>query len=625
MVQTQTQAGTYLPIEDHGIIGDLHTVALVGKNGTIDWCCIPAFDAPSVFGSLLDAEKGGLFSIAPHATPEMRLNQYYLPETNILITRFFTLEGVGEITDFMPIQPVKEHTKHHRIVRAVRVVQGQLTFEMICRPAFNYARDTHTVQRSESGAVFQHPELNLGLFASTPLEEDGHGGVTSTFTLAQDHWAYFLLESTGEQESEPPHLSHAQYQKLLLDTKHYWRSWLAQCRYQGRWREMVQRSALALKLLTYAPTGAIVAAPTTSLPESMGGERNWDYRYTWLRDSALTIHSLLLLGFREEAEAFVDWLKARAAELKEDGSLQTMYTIHGGHDMTELTLDHLDGYRHSRPVRIGNGAYTQLQLDITGEFLDGIYVFTHKRGIYYAGWQYFLRLLTWLENNWQGGDEGIWEVRGGRRAFVHSRVMCWAAFDRAIRIAQDQGLPAPLDEWRATRDTIYQEIMENGWNEEKQSFVQYYGSDAVDASLLLIPLVGFTAETDPRVVRTIERIQRELMHEPHVYRYHVDAAADDGLKGVEGTFSICSFWLVEALTRAGKLEEARQNLDQMLTYANHLGLYSEEVGPLGEAWGNFPQAFTHLALIRACHALDQALEEAVFGSLIQAHLPVSNR
>jgi GH15 family glucan-1,4-alpha-glucosidase len=625
MVQTQTQAGTYLPIEDHGIIGDLHTVALVGKNGTIDWCCIPAFDAPSVFGSLLDAEKGGLFSIAPHATPEMRLNQYYLPETNILITRFFTLEGVGEITDFMPIQPAKEHTKHHRIVRAVRVVQGQLTFEMICRPAFNYARDTHTVQLSESGAVFQHPELNLGLFASTPLEEDGHGGVTSTFTLAQDHWAYFLLESTGEQESEPPHLSRAQYQKLLLDTKDYWRTWLSQCRYLGRWREMVQRSALALKLLAYAPTGAIVAAPTTSLPESMGGERNWDYRYTWLRDSALTIHSLLLLGFREEAEAFVDWLKARAAELKEDGSLQTMYTIHGGHDMTELTLDHLDGYRHSRPVRIGNGAYTQLQLDITGEFLDGIYVFTHKRGIYYAGWQYFLRLLTWLENNWQGGDEGIWEVRGGRRAFVHSRVMCWAAFDRAIRIAQDQGLPAPLDEWRATRDTIYQEIMENGWNEEKQSFVQYYGSDAVDASLLLIPLVGFTAETDPRVVRTIERIQRELMHEPHVYRYRVDAAADDGLKGVEGTFSICSFWLVEALTRAGKLEEARQNLDQMLTYANHLGLYSEEVGPLGEAWGNFPQAFTHLALIRACHALDQALEEAVFGSLIQAHLPVSNR
>src|SRR6266566_4482456 len=600
---------TYLPIEDHGIIGDLHTVALVGKNGTIDWCCIPSFDAPSVFGALLDAEKGGFFSIAPQETPEMRQYQYYLPETNILITRFFTTEGVGEITDFMPIQPAKEHTKHHRILRAVRVVRGSLTFELRCRPAFNYARDTHTVHLSEHGAVFQNKELSLGLFASTPLEEDGHGGVASTFTLQQDQWAYFLLESTGEQESEPPHLSPAQYQKLLHDTKNYWRTWLAQCRYQGRWREIVQRSALALKLLTYAPTGAIVAAPTTSLPESMGGERNWDYRYTWLRDSALTIHSLLTLGFHEEAEAFVSWLRARAGELTENGSLQTMYTIHGGHDMTEITLDHLEGYRHSRPVRIGNGAYTQLQLDITGEFLDGIYVYMRKRGIYYGGWVYVLRLLNWLEQNWQGGDEGIWEVCGGKRAFVHSRVMCWVAFYRAIRMAQEQSLPAPLDAWRATRDTMYREIMDKGWSEEKQSFVQYYGSDAVDASALLISLTRFTSETDPRIVHTIERIQRELMHEPHVYRYR-ENAADDGLKGVEGTFSICSFWLVEALTRAGRLEEARQNLDQMLTYANHLGLYSEEVGPLGEAYGNFPQAFTHLALISACHALDQALDGA---------------
>ncbi len=609
MVQSLPQAGIYLPIEDHGIIGDLHTVALVGKNGCIDWCCLPAFDAPSVFASLLDAEKGGFFSIAPYTTSEVQQNQYYLPETNILITRFFTLEGVGEITDFMPIEPSRETTKRHRIIRAVRVVRGQLTFELICRPAFNYARDPHTVQLSERGAIFQHSDVSLRLFASTQLEKDDLGGVTTTFSLQQDQWAFFLLESTGEQERELPHLSLEAYQKLLQDTKHYWRSWLSQCRYQGRWREMVHRSALALKLLTYAPTGAIVAAPTTSLPESMGGERNWDYRYTWLRDSSLTIHSLLTLGFHEEAEAFAGWLSARSAELKEDGSLQTMYTIHGGHDMTELTLDHLDGYRHSRPVRIGNGAYQQLQLDITGEFLDGIYEYTRKRGVYYGGWHYILRMLNSLQNNWQAGDEGIWEVRGGRRAFVHSRVMCWVAFDRAIRIAQEQGLPAPLDEWRATRDIIYNEIMEQGWSEDKQSFVQYYGSDAVDASALLISLTRFTAETDPRIVRTIERIQRELMHEPHVYRYHVDAAADDGLAGVEGTFSICSFWLVEALTRAGRLEEARQNLEQMLTYANHLGLYSEEVGPLGEALGNFPQAFTHLALISACYALDQALGE----------------
>jgi len=600
----------YLPIEDHGIIGDLHTVALVGTNGTIDWCCIPSFDAPSIFGALLDAEKGGFFSIAPQDTPELALKQYYLPETNILITRFLTRDGVGEITDFMPIEPARETTKRHRIIRAVRVVRGSMTFELLCSPSFNYARDPHTVALSERGAVIQSASLSLGLFSSIPLQEDGHGGVVGSFTLQQDQWAYFLLESTGDQEREPPHLSPEAYQQILLDTKHYWRTWLAQCRYQGRWREMVKRSALALKLLTYSPTGAIVAAPTTSLPESMGGERNWDYRYTWLRDSALTIHSLLTLGVHEEAEAFVSWLRARAGELTENGSLQTMYTIHGGHDMTEITLDHLEGYRHSRPVRIGNGAYTQLQLDITGEFLDGIYVYMRKRGIYYGGWVYVLRLLNWLEQNWQGGDEGIWEVRGGKRAFVHSRVMCWVAFDRAIRMAQEQSLPAPLDAWRATRDTMYREIMDKGWSEEKQSFVQYYGSDAVDASALLISLTRFTSETDPRIVHTIERIQRELMHEPHVYRYRVDTAADDGLAGVEGTFSICSFWLVEALTRAGRLEEARQNLEQMLTYANHLGLYSEEVGPVGEAFGNFPQAFTHLALISACYALDQALGEA---------------
>jgi GH15 family glucan-1,4-alpha-glucosidase len=609
MVQALQQAGTYLPIEDHGIIGDLHTVALVGKNGTIDWCCLPAFDAPSIFGALLDADKGGFFSIAPRNTPEMTQKQYYLPETTILVTRFFTLEGVGEVTDFMPIEHAKTHTKRHRLIRAVRVVRGSLTFTLICSPAFNYARDEHAVRLSERGAVFENAALSLGLFSSVPLEEDGRGGVTNTFTLQQDQWAYFLLQSTGEQDIEPPHFSPSDYRKILLDTKHYGRTWLAQCSYEGRWREMVKRSALTLKLLTYAPTGAIVAAPTTSLPESMGGERNWDYRYTWVRDSALTIHSLLTLGFHEEAEAFAGWLLARAGELTEDGSLQTMYTIHGGHDMTEITLDHLDGYRHSRPVRIGNGAYTQLQLDITGEFLDAVYVFLRKRGIYYRGWSYVLRLLNWLEKNWQGGDEGIWEVRGGKRAFVHSRVMCWVAFDRAIRIAQEQGLPAPLDEWRATRDTIYNEIMDQGWSEDKQSFVQYYGSDAVDASALLISLTRFTSETDPRIVHTIERIQRELMHEPHVYRYR-ENAANDGLKGVEGTFSICSFWLVDALTRAGKLEEARQNLEQMLTYANHLGLYSEEIGPLGEGFGNFPQAFTHLALISACHALDQALGEA---------------
>jgi GH15 family glucan-1,4-alpha-glucosidase len=623
MLQEQTHASsshsrsrlskTYLPIEDYAVIGNLHTVALVGKNGSIDWCCIPRFDAPSIFGALLDAEKGGFFRIAPPETPGMERKQLYHPDTNILITRFLTVDGVGEIIDFMPIKQAGSAIHQHHLVRSVQVVRGSLSFEMVCRPAFNYARDTHVPHLSEEGAVFISDTLCLALTSSVPLEEDGKGGVRATFTLHQGQSAHFQLESAHNQDVRPHHHSARYYEVQFLETKRYWQNWLSHCRYQGRWREMVHRSALVLKLLTYAPTGAIVAAPTTSLPETIGGARNWDYRYTWLRDAAFTIYSLLILGFMEEAEAFMCWLEARCHELQTDGSLQPMFTIDGGHNLTEITLDHLEGYRKSGPVRIGNGAYKQQQLDVYGELMDSIYLFDRHKNISYDLWLNLRRLLDWLSQHWQDTDEGIWEVRGGQQHFLHSRVMSWVAFDRALRIARHRGLPAPRAAWENTSALIYEKVMEQGWNEKVGSFVQCHGSDAIDASALLMVLTRFTGPTDPRILSTIERIQKELTSDSHVYRYNPELAADDGFGGQEGTFCICSFWLVEALARAGRLEEGRLVLEKMLTYANHVGLYAEEIGPTGEALGNFPQAFTHLSLISACYNMDRALNGTLRG------------
>jgi len=613
MKDSSRRSKTYQPIEDYAIIGNLHTVALVGKNGSIDWCCIPRFDAPSVFGALLDAQKGGFFHIVPADTHGLEYKQLYLPDTNILITRFLTVDGVGEIIDFMPIKQAGSTTHQHHIVRSVQVVRGSLSFEMVCRPAFNYARDTHVTHLSQEGAVFISETLCLALTSPIPLEEDGQRGVRATFTLHQGQSAYFQLESAKDQDLRPHHHSPRYYEAAFLETKRYWQSWLSQCQYQGRWREMVQRSALALKLLTYAPTGAIVAAPTTSLPEAIGGARNWDYRYTWLRDAAFTVYSLLILGFTQAAEAFMGWLEARCNELEESGSLQPMFTIEGGHDLTEITLDHLEGYRKSGPVRIGNGAYKQQQLDVYGELMDSIYIFNRHKSISYDLWRNLRRLLNWLSTNWQNTDEGIWEVRGGQQHFVHSRVMSWVAFDRALRIARHRGLPAPCAEWEGISAQIYEEVMQQGWNKRAGSFVQYYGSDAVDASALLMALTRFTGSTDPRMVSTIDRIQKELTSDSHVFRYNPKLAADDGFRGQEGTFSICSFWLVEALARAGRLEEARLVLEKMFTYANHVGLYAEEIGASGEALGNFPQAFTHLSLISACYNLDRALNGTLRG------------
>jgi GH15 family glucan-1,4-alpha-glucosidase len=399
----------------------------------------------------------------------------------------------------------------------------------------------------------------------------------------------------------------------------YWQRWLSRCTYHGRWREVVQRSALTLKLLTYEPTGALVAAPTTSLPESIGGPRNWDYRYTWIRDAAFTLYALMRIGFIEEADRFRDWLSERwrEGESSSEGPLQLVYGIGGESELTEVELPHLEGYRGSRPVRIGNGAYRQLQLDIYGELMDSAYLY-NKYGspVPYDAWTRLRRLVDWVCDNWQREDEGVWEIRGGRRHFVYSRFMCWVALDRGLRLAEKRSLPTDRERWLRERDAIYEEVMKRGWDPERRTFVQAYGSKALDASALLMPLVFFTAPNDPRMLSTVEAIRRPvaqggLATDGLVYRYD-PREAPDGLEGTEGTFNMCSFWLVEALTRAGRtnpqyLEDARLLFEQMLGYSNHLGLYGEQTGPSGEALGNFPQAFTHLALISAAFNLDRTL------------------
>jgi GH15 family glucan-1,4-alpha-glucosidase len=609
MPEAHGTSNLYLPIEDYALIGDLHTVALVGKNGSIDWCCLPRFDAPSVFGALLDARKGGFFRIAPTDSSGVKNQQLYLPETNILLTRFLSSDGVGEITDFMPIKPIGTAKHKHHLIRSVTVIHGSMSFTLICRPAFNYARDSHQVSLLEQGALFQNQDFHLGLISPLALETDGQGGVQTTFTLHKGQSMHFLLESIPANGWTPQPLTEGRYQQAFQEALHYWRGWLSQCQYQGRWREMVQRSALVLKLLTYAPTGAIVAAATTSLPENIGGARNWDYRYTWIRDASFSLYSLLTLGLTQEAQAFMGWLDARCNELKDGGTLQPMYGIDGEQQLTEITLDHLEGYRQSRPVRIGNGAYTQKQLDIYGEMLDAIYIYNRYDAISYDLWHNLNRLLGWLQDHWQEPDEGIWEVRGGPKRFVHSRLMSWVAFDRAVRIARHRGWPGPIDDWRKISSEIYRQIMREGWSEEKQSFVQYYGSDAVDASSLLLMITNFVGSKEPRMLATIRRIEQELASGALVRRYNPQHAANDGLGSQEGTFSACSFWLVEDLARAGQVEKARLMLEKLLSYSNHVGLYAEEISPTGEALGNYPQAFTHLALITACTRLDQALNE----------------
>jgi GH15 family glucan-1,4-alpha-glucosidase len=596
----------YLPIAEHGVIGDLHTAALVGTDGTIDWYCCPHFDSPSVFGAILDRRRGGYYRIAP-ATESWTPKQLYFPDTNVLITRFLTRAGVGEVQDFMPIHETLGHVYRHRLIRRVLGVRGELTFRIEVEPRFEYGRDPHTVVVHENGVVFRSPGMSLALETATPLTLT-EAGVTCEITLRAGESATFVLERVPEEYVPRPY-SEDETREAFDRTIEYWRRWLSTSRYQGRWREVVHRSALTLKLLTFRPTGGIVAAPTTSLPEHLGGGRNWDYRYTWIRDAAFSLYALLRLGFTEEAAAFMDWLRERFSERPPGGQgpLQIMYGIDGRSELAEEELEHFEGYQCSAPVRIGNGASQQLQLDIYGEMIDSVYIYNRDGSpIDHDAWVDLSRVIDWICDNWDQADEGIWEERGGRKHYTYSRLMSWVGLERAVKIALARGLPADLPKWQSSRDLIYRQIMAKGWHEDRQAFVQHYDSQFLDASLLLMPLVNFVAPTDRRWLSTLDAISGELVSDSLVYRYNVEASPD-GLEGEEGTFSICTFWYVEALARAGHLDQARLTFEKMLTYANHLGLYSEQIGLTGEALGNFPQAFTHLALISAAFCLDREL------------------
>ncbi|HJU57226.1 MAG TPA: glycoside hydrolase family 15 protein [Actinomycetota bacterium] len=596
----------YPLISDHGLIGDLQTAALVSTDGTVDWFCVPRFDSPSVFASLLDAERGGRFRIASDGSASVT-KQLYFPDTAALITRFMTTDGVGEVIDFMPIDEPERATTRHQLIRIVRVVRGEMRFVLECDPRFDYGRADHEATAVDNGVMLRSAGVDLLLRSTVPLEIVGND-IRATWTGRAGDVGGAVLESAPAAESVGP-IDAAQVLGMFNRTVRFWRDWLGRSTYTGRWREAVTRSAMTLKLMTYAPTGALVAAPTTGLPEQVGGERNWDYRFTWVRDASFSVYALLGLGYTDEAEAFLKWLRDRNAERAGSaGPLKIMYRIDGSPDLQEETLDHLRGYRDSVPVRIGNGASDQLQLDIYGEAMNSVYLGS-RRGLTvgHEGWSDLSTILDWLCDNWDRPDEGIWETRGGQKDFTYGRLMSWVAFDRGIRMAQDLGRPANLERWLAERDRIYRQIMDRGWSKERAAFVQHYDSQVLDASNLLMPLVDFIAPLDPMWLSTLTAMDDELVSDSLVYRYD-PAASPDGLRGSEGTFSICTFWYVDALARSGRLEEARLTFEKMLTYANHVGLFAEEIGPTGEQLGNFPQAFTHLSLINAAINLDAQLD-----------------
>jgi len=595
----------YLPIEDYGVIGNMKTVALVSMLGSVDFMCFPDFDSPSVFASLLDQQNGGSFSITPQFDT-FKTKQLYLPGTAVLLTRFFSDDGIAEITDYMPVKGMDENSIC-AIVRRIKTIRGNVSYKINCAPRFDYAKATHEIEKTAKNdlrfTAINDGDTMVRLIADFPLkfaEQDGYAEIT--IKEGEEQW--IVLESVRKGETD--NLKDIEFYKncTYQETVEYWKGWSSKSTYKGRWPDLVSRSAITLKLLTSASHGSMVAAATFSIPETLDGDRNWDYRFTWIRDAAFTMYAFLRLGFREEAARFLHWIHERSGE----DMLRLMYAIDGQSVIEEEELKHMEGYMGAGPVRIGNAAKDQLQLDIYGELIDTIYIYNKNYAkINYELWQTIQKHITCVVDNWEKPDHGIWEFRNGKKHFLHTRLMCWVAMDRAIKIATDRSFPYPEQEWKEVRDQIYKDIYENFWNEKLGAWEQYKGSDSVDASALLMPLVHFITPDEPRWIATLKVIEEKLSTDVLIYRYD-NAEEQDGLSGEEGTFNMCSFWFIEALAKNKETDKALEYFEKMTGYANHLGLFSEQIGKKGEHLGNFPQAFTHLALISAALELDKQLD-----------------
>ena len=595
----------YPPISDYALISDCHSGALVSKDGSVDWCTFHRFEARPVFGRILDWAKAGFFRIAP-LDDDYEATRRYLPGTNVLETTFRTPTGTLVLTDFFAFREsgVGESHPDHQLIRTVRCTEGEVAVKVKFVPRFDYGLTTPRLETLADDLVVAYGGADaLVLQSELPF---GHAELSATQgnrTLSAGEEAFVVLTYQLPHELAPGRLTRDEVHAKLEATTATWAAWADRCTYEGPYREQVVRSALVLKGLTNGPTGAIVAAATTSLPEEIGGERNWDYRFSWLRDSALTLNALFALGYGEEAQAYVDWLKRTTAGRASE--LQIMYGVGGERLLPEVELDWLEGYRGSRPVRIGNGAYSQFQLDVFGELLDTVWIYRQHGGeIDGVFWEFLGRVAGAVIDRWRLPDQGIWEIRGEPRHFTYSKVMAWVALDRVVRIAELDGREGALDEWRANRDELRELIEREGVDPESGAFLQSFDDGGkLDASNLMIPIVGFVEHTDPRARATFERTIAELSADGFVYRYLTDGV--DGLSGDEATFAICSFWLVECLARAGETERARELFERLLGFCNDVGLLAEEIDPhSGELIGNFPQAFSHLGLIQAAIALD---------------------